>query len=85
MSFRGRPILVSRSFTACCTVFEVLRAAGPHISAQPVNALDIEFRNAVLIGGEYEPQLHRNGQDVVLTLQEAGQRVLSVRAEIGPT
>ena len=66
------------------TVFGLLHDARPQISEEPVKALDIEFRNAVLIGGAYETQLHRSDQGVVLTLQDAGQPVLSVRADIGP-
>ena len=75
----GQPIVHS-----VLTVFELLNDAGPHLSAEPVKALDIEFRNAVLIGGAYETQLHRSDQGLVLTLQDAGQPVLTVRAEIGP-
>ena len=45
----GQPIVHS-----VLTVFELLRDAGPHLSAEPVKALDIEFRNAVLIGGAYK-------------------------------
>jgi acyl dehydratase len=61
------------------TVLESLASAG---EASPAcTGLDIEFRSAVVLGDEYRASSTREGNDLVVTLQGAGQAVLTVRCE----
>jgi FkbH-like protein len=71
----GRPIV-----HGVLTVLEALRQAPP---VRDATALDIEFRNAVVAGEDYELESEDEGGTRVVTLRQAGQAVLTVRVTAG--
>ena len=65
------------------TVLNALRAAADSLGREPVRALDVEFRNAVVMGRPYEASAHRDGAGRVAQLSSGDQLVLNVRADVG--
>ncbi|HUE88996.1 MAG TPA: SDR family NAD(P)-dependent oxidoreductase [Vicinamibacterales bacterium] len=47
-------------------------------------SLDIEFRSAAVVGGDYVTRSERQGEELVVTAQAADQQLLSIRAALGP-
>ncbi len=66
------------------TVLETLGYCASSLASESVRGLDVEFRNAVVVGAEHEARSERDAHDIVLTLNRTGQLMLSVRAEVGP-
>ena len=65
------------------TVLNALRAAADTVGPERVRALDVEFRNAVVMGRPYEAGARREGADRIAQLSSADQLVLNVRTEVG--
>ena len=65
------------------TVLESLRATAPLDADRDVRSLDIEFRNAVVPGRDYDADVQQDDQDVRVTLGADGQAVLNIRMELG--
>ena len=65
------------------TVLETARAAVPDLD-RPIRSIDIEFRNAVLIGETYRPSAATEDGALVIGLRAGDQLVLSMRAGFDP-
>lgn len=73
----GRPIV-----HGVLTVLEALRSAAP--APGSINALDIEFRSAVVVGDDYVSRSEQQDNELVVTTHAADHLLLSIRAALGP-